>query len=86
MRRKEINEKGWDEYAINWEQNQQQSSVPGLAVADHSQLDLLGDEWNLMCKSIKHPYGIDFFSNEEFKEYIQRNLLEPYLPQDKITY
>lgn len=82
MRRKEINEKGWDQYAANWDQNKQQSSVPGLAVADHGQLDLLGDEWNLMCKSIKYPYGIDCFSNEEFKEYIWKNLLELYLPRN----
>ena len=81
LKRKEINKKGWNDYAKNWDNNKEMSKIPGLAAEDHGQARYLGDEWNLMCKEIKHPYGVDIYSNEEFQNYIETNLLRPFLPE-----
>ncbi len=78
--RRDINKKGWNDYAKNWDNNKATSNIPGLAAEDHGQARYLGDEWNIMCEKDRHPYGIEAYSNEEFQDYLEAKLLKPYLP------
>lgn len=79
--RHEINKIGWGEYAKEWNHNKAELQIPGLLPHDHKEVSLLGDEWNVMSKTIKFPYGIDRFPNNSFQQYIDDNLITKYLPE-----
>ena len=77
--RGEANRVGWDRYARGWDFMKKRAEIPGLKPTHCGGVQHIGDEWSLM-EDTEFPYGLGVQSVDEFLDYIDENLLCPYLP------
>ena len=74
--------RGWERYARNWKPEQVPQVLPG------GRVQYIGDEWTGQ-ENYEDPgkqnYGLPLDVVDNFQNYINKNLLDPYLPSGGLT-